>query len=308
MQRLIIVATVIVLICCGPEKAETPLRGNLHVLLPESAAPVLLRAVQSFTSIYGPKGAQLSYELVSSEEAIRRFIEDTTRCILTTRSLSATERQRLNEDGVELTEIILAYDAIAAVVHYKNPIERITTPELRSIVSGETRRWEHLTHADGMRGSIVPILDETSDVASFLLRRFTELRSFRPDLQRTRSNLATLQTVVADPASIGFVALDWVDSARVPVKMLEVAEPDPEADTTFRAPIESVGKFYPPHPAHIYRNYYPLKRGIYAYGKNARGTLTSGFLTFLANKEGQRIFLERNLVPATQPIRLKPVE
>ncbi len=308
MKRFIIASAFFVLIGCGPEKTETPLRGNLHVLLPESAAPVLLRAVQSFTSIYGPNGAQLSHELVSSEDAIRRFIEDTTRCILTTRPLTETERERLKKKGVELTEILLAYDAVTVVVHYKNPIERITTPELQRILSGDIKRWEQLRHSVGMRGAIVPILDDTSDVASYLLRRLEGLQAFRPDLNRTSSNLATLKAVVADPASIGFVDLDWIDSARVPVKLLEVAEPDPQADTTFRAPIESVGKFYPPHPAHLYRNYYPFKRAIYAYGKNTRGTLTSGFLTFLANKEGQRFFLKRNLVPATQPIRLKPVE
>jgi hypothetical protein len=100
----------------------------------------------------------------------------------------------------------------------------------------------------------------------------------------------------------------WVDSARVPAKVLKVAETREIQDTTFRLPSERIGKFCTPHPANIYRNFYPLKRAIYAYTYGPVASFASGFGTFVANKEGQRIFLEKNIVPGTQPIRLKEPE
>ena len=66
-----------------------------------------------------------------------------------------------------------------------------------------------------------------------------------------------------------------------------------------------MGKYSSPHPANVYRNYYPLKRAIYAYTFGPVASFASGFGTFVSNKEGQKLFLNRKIVPATQPIRLK---
>ena len=61
---------------CGPEKKETTTRGTLHALFAESTAPVMAEEVAQFLSIYGKTGANITYEVVSSEEAIRRMVRD----------------------------------------------------------------------------------------------------------------------------------------------------------------------------------------------------------------------------------------
>lgn len=301
---------VLALLACGcvQEKQETPTKGALHLLVSEAIAPVMRQEVGEFLRIYAKNGATVTYDLTSSEEAIRGFLGDTIRCIVVTRPLDASERERLAFQKVEFTEVKIAYDALAAVVHYSNPIERITTPELRGILTGRLKRWERLSHPRGASGPISPYLQDSSDLTSTLAERVLKGERLGAGIHRTLSNLQTLRSVVENPLSIGLVDLDWLDSARVPAKVLEIAEPDVQADTTFPPPIESVGKFYSPHPAHLYRNYYPLKRGIHVYAKAPKGSLASGFVSFLAGRDGQRIFLKRNLVPATQPIRLKPTE
>ncbi|MEX0736287.1 MAG: substrate-binding domain-containing protein [Bacteroidota bacterium] len=293
---------------CVEEKQETPTKGALHLLVSEAIAPVMKREVEEFLGIYAKNGATVTYDVTSSEEVIRGFLRDTIRCIVVTRALTASERELLADQKIEFTEVTIAYDALVAVVHYSNPIERITTPELRGIHTGTLKRWERLSHSQGASGPISPYLQDSSDLTSTLAERLLKGESLGAGIQRTPSNLQTLRSVVQNPLAIGLVDLDWLDSARVPAKVLEIAEPDVRADTTFPPPIESVGKFYSPHPAHLYRNYYPLKRTIRVYAKAPRGSLASGFVTFLAGREGQRIFLKRNLVPATQPVRLKAVE
>lgn len=293
---------------CYEEKQETPTRGALHVLVSEAIAPAMRREVGEFLSLYEKNGATVTYGITTSEEAINSFLRDTIRCIVVTRALDASERKLLEHHRNEFTEILIAYDAVAVVVHYSNPLERITTPELHGILTGTLKRWETLSHSRGASGPILPSLQDSSDLMVYLAGRL--LKGERPGagIRRTSSNLQTLNFVVQDTRSIGFVDLDWLDSARVPAKVLEIAEPDIRADTTFPPPIESVGKFYPPHPAHLFRNYYPFKRRIFVYAKTPRGSLASGFVAFLAGREGQRIFLQRNLVPGTQPVRLKPIE
>jgi phosphate transport system substrate-binding protein len=266
------------------------------------------QGIEEFLAVYGQNGAVVTYEIVTSEEAIDRFLSDSTRCVVVTRSFEASEHQWLADQKIGFVEITIAYDALVAVVHYSNPIERITTPELRSILTGTLKRWERLSHPQGASGPISPYLQDSSDLCSTLAERLLKGEGLGAGIHRTSSNLLTLQSVVQNPLAIGFVDLDWLDSARVPAKVLEIAEPDVRADTTFPPPIESVGKFYSPHPAHLYRNYYPFKRGIHVYAKAPKGSLASGFVSFLAGKEGQKIFLKRNLVPATQPVRLKAIE
>jgi phosphate transport system substrate-binding protein len=294
---------------CSHEKAETTTRGHLHALFAESTAPVMIEEVNQFLSSYSRAGANITYEVVSSEDAIRRMLHDTLRYVVSTRPMSQAERKQLPRiEGFDLNEIVIAYDGMAVVVNPKNDIEKITTVELSKILSGEIRRWEQLSNAETIKGTIEVVYQDSSDVSLFAESRILQGKGLRKDLQRTTSSLATLRVVAERPLSIGLAGVLWADSAHLSAKILKVAETRETRDTTFRVPPERIGKFCTPHPANIYRNYYPLKRAIYAYTFGPVASFASGFGTFVANKEGQKIFLEKNVVPGTQPIRLKTTE
>lgn len=305
---LFLVIVLCIALGCQPEKTETATKGNLHVLITESVAPALVEEVNSFMGIYAKNGANVTYTVTTSDEAIQRFLNDTIRCIFTTRPLTADERKTFDANPQELVEIIIAYDGIAAVVHHKNPIEQMTTKEVEGILKGTITRWEQLSRSAKLKGRIEFFIQDSSDVTMYLHKRILHGTALHKAAHRTRSSLQTLRSVVNEPLSIGFVGVDWIDSAKVPAKALELAETDQRADTTFKVPLESVGKFYSPHPAHVYRSYYPFKRAIYLYVRSRLGTISSGFSSYVANKDGQLIFLRRKLVPGTQPIRLRPSE
>ncbi len=291
---------------CYPEKQETTTRGNLYVLLTESVAPVLIEEVNQFLNLYGQHGANISYSVVSSEEAIQRFVDDTVRCIFSVRALRPAERLLATRTpDLELTEIPVAYDGVVVVVHHKNSIERITTADLRKVLIGKTTRWEQLLKAGEMKGRIEVIFHDSSDVSWYLAQRILQRQPMRKDVRRANSSLQLLEAVVNEPMSIACVGLNWIDSARVPAKMLQIAETSQPADTTFHIATEALGTYYEPHPAHIYRKFYPLRRTIYMYTRAPVGSFAAGFSTFVANKDGQRIFLQKRLVPGTAPIRLK---
>jgi phosphate transport system substrate-binding protein len=309
MKKTFISAFAVLVCClgCAPEKKETTTKGSLHALFAESTAPAMVDEVNQFLAIYEKTGAVITYDVVSSEEAIRRMASDTIRYIITTRPMTAAEKQSLPKiEEWDLNELIVAYDAMAVVVHHKNPVEKMTTTELTKILSGEIRRWEQLSQAEGMKGAIELVYQDSSDVSMFVNSRLLEGKALRGNVLRSSSSLGTLRAVVERPLSIGLAGILWVDSARVPAKVLELAETREVTDTTFRVPPERIGKFSSPsYSANIYRTYYPLKRALYAYTYGPIASFASGFGTYVANKEGQRIFLNKNIVPATQPIRLK---
>jgi phosphate transport system substrate-binding protein len=294
---------------CAPEKTETTTRGNLHALIAESTAPAMVEEVNQFLNLYSQNGAKISYELVSSEEAIRRMVRDTARFIVCARPLSSSERQRASAvEGFNLNEVLVAFDGIVVVVNEKNPVEQVTMTNLQKILSGELNRWEQLSSGRTMKGNINVLFQDSSDVSLFAETRIFHGQTVRKDARHTGSSLETLRSVAQQPSSIGLVGVLWIDSARLPVKVLKVAETQQVEDTLYRAPHEALGKFYSPHPANIYRTYYPLKRALYIYTLSPLGSLATGFASFVANPDGQRLLLNRNIVPGTQRIRLRSPE
>jgi len=293
---------------CEPERTETVTKGQLFILAGESVGPAIILQAKEFMRLYEKNEVVVTYSLVPSDLAVSRFILDTVRMVFTARPFTPQEREAAEKTFGKFIEMAVAFDGVVAVVHHKNPIEQITVEDIRKILTGKITSWEQLSRHGKSRGFLRVVLQDSSDEWSYLRQRILSGKEITAKFTRTSTSLATLQKVVADPQAIGFVGLSWLDSAKVPAKVLEVACSTQDADTTFKPPVETVGKFYSPHPANIYRNYYPLKRGIYMYTRSLYGDVGSGFGTFVANKEGQKLFLDRGLVPGTQPIRLKRSE
>jgi len=301
-------ACLILLAGCTRENSETSTRGTLHVLAAESVLPPAIDEVNAFLNLYSSDSAKIGYEAVSSDRAIGRLGRDSIRFVLTTRPMSAAERQSLPQtEGFELSEVLIAYDAIAVVVNEKNLVAKMTTSELTKILSGEINRWEQLSKANAMKGKIELVLQDSSDITSFIDTRLLQGMHLRKDARSTSSSPGTLQAIATQPLAVGLVGVTWVDSTQTATKILGLAETRQTTDTTFRVPAGEFGKFHSPHPANIYRSYYPLKRAIYAYWYAPLRSLASRFGSYVSRADGQRLLLKRNIVPGTQPIKLRGV-
>jgi phosphate transport system substrate-binding protein len=302
MRNTLLLACLVLAMGCGKqEERETSTKGKLFVNISESLAPVMIDEVQAFLTLYEPNGAHIDYRIVSAEIAAARFVQDTSRIAFLPRPLTPTEKEQAKKITGTLNELIVAYDGIVAVVNPKNAIEELSTSDIQKILAGTVNVWEQLGKKK-TRGAISIVLHDSSDVAAYLSKRFW--REGKVKLNRTVSDAETFRAVAKDPSAIGFAALDWIDSAGESVKVLNLGRTSEDTDTTFAPPKEAMGKFFSPHPANIYLNYYPLKRAIYMY-TYGKVDLAAGFGTHVATAEGQKLFLKHNLLPATQKIRLR---
>ncbi|MBI4428335.1 MAG: substrate-binding domain-containing protein [Ignavibacteriales bacterium] len=290
---------------CNPEPAETPTKGKLHLLLAESVAPAVVRQVDQFMDYYRQNGANVTFSLVSSENAINGFVRDTLRTVFVTRALWPAEREAVEHSHGSFLKMTVAYDAVAVVVHQTNPLDGITVSDIRDILSGKTKRWGQLKVGKKSRRSMRVYLQDSSDISFYLSTRIANLPAISVKMQQRLSSLNLLYEVSKDPTAIGFVGLSWMDSVKVPIKVLKVAAAFGDTDTAFAAPAGALGKFFSPHAAYIHQNSYALKRAVYMYSKSLGGDLAAGFSSFVATSEGQRIFLNHGLVPGTQEIVLK---
>ena len=302
MRSLCFVCLITFFFGCSTEEKETTTKGGLHVLIPESIAPVMIDEVSEFLNLYQVNGAHITDTIVSAETVARRFVRDTTRIAFLPRPLTQEEKEQVIKISSDMNELIVAYDAIVAVVHPSNKVVGITTTEIQKILSGTMTRWEQLSKP--MKGTIKIYCQDSSDVSEYLNRRLLKQAGISVKFTHPSSDIQTLRSVEKDPLALGFVALAWIDSVKSTAKILNLGRTSEDTDTTFATPAEAIGKFFSPHPANIYRNYYPLKRAIYMYTKG-HVNLATGFGTYVATSEGQKLFLKRGLLPGTQKINLR---
>jgi phosphate transport system substrate-binding protein len=308
MRILIFTTLIALLLGCGTEQKETTTKGRLHIFIPESIAPIMIDEVNEFLSLYRESGAQITYTIASSETATHYFVQDTGRIVFLPRPLTPQEKEYVKKISSDFNELAVAYDGIVVVVHPINKAQQMTTTEIQKVLTGTILRWEQLAFAKPMKGTIKVYYQDSSDVLEYLKQRLLKqddtYAKISAKITRTSSDLQTLRSVEKDPMSLGFVALGWIDSAHSKAKILNLGRTKEDTDTTFAPPEGTKNDFYSPHPANIYRNYYPLKRAIYMYTRT-HVDLAAGFGTYVATAEGQKIFLKRGLLPGTQKIKLK---
>jgi phosphate transport system substrate-binding protein len=62
--------------------------------------------------------------------------------------------------------------------------------------------------------------------------------------------------------------------------------------------------FCKPYQGYIAERSYPFCRDVYMISRETFSGLGTGFVSFVAGDQGQRIILKSGLVPATMPVRL----
>ena len=305
MRSLCFISLIALFLGCSTEEKESVTKGKLHVFIPESLAPVMIDEVNEFLRLYQANGAHITDTIVSAETVARLFVRDTARIAFLPRPLTQAEKEKAKIISSDLNEQIVAYDGIVAIVNSKNKTDELTTTKIQHILSGTITQWEQITKS--MRGTIKVCCQDSSDVAEYLKKRLLHQADISAKLRRTSSDLQTLRFVEKDPLAIGFIALGWIDSSTAATKTLNIGRSRDDTDTSFVSPAEAQGNFFSPHPANIFRNYYPLKRAIYMYTRG-KMNLATGFGTFVSTTEGQKLFLKHGLLPGTQRIKLKANE
>ncbi len=306
IPHLLILCIVFLLAACQNRDDQSPTSGSLSLVIPEAIEPVMRGEVAAFLDLYRQNGAQIATRVETSEEAIHLFLRDSLRLLFSTRRLTATERASVEKEGNGLTEIALAYDGVAVIVQEGNPVEKATVGEIRGILDGTITRWEQLKDHGKLRGAITTVLAEPSDESVYLQQRLFRGGPLRAHITQTGSSAQAMRMVSKDARAVGFVGAAWLDSLELPLHPLALAMMPGDADTAYAVPGDAYGRYFAIHPANIYQNSYAFKRTIMMYSRPTRVDLATGFSAYVASADGQRLFLRRNLVPGTQPIRLRP--
>jgi phosphate transport system substrate-binding protein len=278
--------------------------GKLDVYCAESVSPTITQMAGDFNFLYTK--AHVTVHAVPTRDAIVKLLNNETKLIVTSRQFNQGELDVIKKYKIEVDSLIVAYDAAVIIVNHENPIDSINTDQLRGIYTGKITSWGELEKRFG--GRIIPVLESpNSGLVEFFKNRVLGNEKFAEAYPCT--TMAHVYSFVRDnPRAIGFISADWQNagpklqpSKKPAPKWLEVAEVDSSA-IGYIDP-NTIGSYYFPYQAHIGRRYYPLTHPVYFFSRDFDVGLPTGFMTFAAGNQGQKIFLNNQLVPATVPVR-----
>jgi phosphate transport system substrate-binding protein len=290
-----ILATIALL--CSEDPRETPTRGHLTMMTAEDVFPVIDLQVQDFVRVYDE--AKIVNYRASTRDAVVQLLNDSVKLIVIPRQLNAEEINVVEKNSLVITSTKIAYDGVAVIDNSANTISQITIEDLHAILSGKIRRWSGFIRSTRSDALVVAMEGPNSGVYEYIKERISPNDKFMAAMNQCNSSSDVVQFVNDHANAIGFVAISWLIHLPENVNVLKVGDPNFKSDST-----STKMEYFSPHPANIFRTYYPMSRSVYIYLHNASGGVETGFTSFAAGVEGQRIIVKNGLVPATMPVRL----
>ena len=202
---------------------------------------------------------------------IAALIEGTTDIAQSSRKIKFDERQKMQEGGKTSKEVIVAYDALAIVVHPQNKVNNLTREQLEGIFTGKIKNWKEVGGDDL---AIIPYARETSSgTYEFIKEYVLKNKNYMNGILSMPATGAIIQSVSQTRGAIGYVGLAYLNPN---VKAIHVSY--------------DKGKTYvEPSVANAKNQTYPIVRELYYYYDAKQEAVVRPFINFVLSAEGQKI-------------------
>ncbi len=184
-----------------------------------------------------------------------------------------TSSRELKPEEKDLTEIVVARDGLAIIVHPSNPVSELAISQVMQIFAGDTRNWKEF----GGRDKAITVV--TREEGSGTRGAFQELVMGKIRITKGAivedSNGTVREIVAGDPDSIGYISLGLVSEA---VKALN---------------LDGVR----PTDANILEKRYRLVRPFLFVTDGPASAEAKDFIDFVLSREGQDLIKNEGLIP-----------
>ncbi len=294
-----------VLLSCGgginaTEKTDTTTSGTITIAADESLKPIVEAEVQVFESIY--PSAHLNVVYTNEFDAIHMVATDSARIAIVTREMLPEEKEALDKQKIKPRYSPFAFDAIAIVLNKENKDSIFSLNQLSKILNGTYQTWQDVNPKSS--GNLQVVFDSPkSGAIRHLKDSLLQGKELANHCFAVNSNAEVIDHVSKTKNAMGIIGVNWISDRddsmmRGFINKVTVAELVPLNLETAEA---STMK---PYQAYISLKQYPLWRKVQILSREARTGLGTGFASFVASDQGQRIVLKSGLVPATAPIRI----
>lgn len=171
-----------------------------------------------------------------------------------------------------LYAVIIAKDAIAMIVHPKNPIQDLTRGEVKEVFSGKIKNWKELGGVDH------PIILVTREEGSGTREAFQKLVMGKEEITLEAlvqdSNGAIRQVIAGDPNAIGYISLGLVNEK---VKAVKISGVEPT--------VKNIKN----------KRYHLVRPFLFVFNSEPVGEVKS-FLDFVTSPEAQKLLSREGLI------------
>lgn len=264
------------------ETPDTATSGSFELIADETLKPAIDSLIIGFNS--QTPNAKVTVRYKNATEALDDLLQKRARLVLIARPLGAKERDLLSHQKIELIEADVAENSIGCIVSAKSPLKDIGMDSLRSMLLDKDKNI--LRISSSYLSSTEFALDSI-----FGLGKYQEGR-----IRRFETSDSIFWRVRSDEHAIGFAGSAWLKklsaSGDSSIRVLRISG---VADRPIML-----------HLAYVLQGLYPLTSRICAYTTEVPNTLPRGFLAYAMSADGQRVFLNYDLLPKTQILKLVP--
>ena len=239
----------------------------------------VLPLAQKEAEVFGKKfGKSVTVIGGGSGVGIAALLEGTTDIAMSSRKMKFDEKVKFQESGKSLVEKIIAYDALAVIVHPSNGISKLTRAQLESIFTGKVTNWKQVGGADL---KIIPYSRESSSgTYEFFKEHIMLNKNYVSSILSMPATGSIIQSVSQTKGAIAYVGLAYLDKS---VKELAVSFDG----KTFVVPNEVTAK----------NKTYPVIRPLYFYMDKVAAVKSKALVDFILSAEGQKIVEQVGYVP-----------
>lgn len=207
------------------------------------------------------------------------LISGTTDIAQSSRSMKMDEKLKMQEAGKAFKEVIIAFDALAVIVHPNNPVSQLTREQLEGIFTGKIANWKEVGGED--LKIIVYSRETSSGTYEFFKTNVLNMKNFASSALLMPATGAIVQSVSQTKGAIGYVGLAYVEKE---VKALKVS-------------YDKGKTFVSPTVATAMDKTYPITRPLYYYFLTKIEKTVSPYVNYILSPEGQQLVLKVGYVP-----------
>jgi phosphate transport system substrate-binding protein len=274
----------------APGPTDTREKGTIHISADESFKPVLDSEIAVFEN-QNP-GAKIIPHYKPEAECFKDFKVDSIRLVFATRAYSPAEKAYMNDSlKVEVHDMVVAYDAVAVIVHPQSKDTALTMQEIRDILSGSSAK------------KLQPVFDglRATSTVRFAMDSVLKGAPLSPAVVAANNSEGVIDYVAKTPNAIGFIGVSWIGN---PQDSTQLSYLDKVKVASIENP-KFPGKFVTPAQYNIYFRRYPMVRDLVYVIKERHNGLGHGFSNFLTTQSGQLIFNRAYLMPALMDFSIR---
>ena len=237
----------------------------------------------------------------SSDTGIEMLLDGQLDFAHSSRPLTAAEKAIAQQQGLTLTEIPVAVDGIAVVVHPSLQIPGLTVEQLQQIYQGKITNWKQV---GGQNLAIVPYTRHPKDDSPAAIFPAQQEQPFGKNVRSVNSTTAALRQVNQTPGAIYYASANAVVH-QCGVKPIPLGEKGDRFIPPYREPLvssqECPSQRNRPNLAAFEDGSYPLTRNLYAIVKQDGGKAQQAgeaYTKLLLSHQGQQAIRQAGFVQA----------